>query len=948
MKKDRILQGIALLWLVLCQFNSIAQQTTIQGNVTIFNSGTTTGKIKPVVNARVMDEFKRAQRTETNNTGWFELYYHNVNEKDTVSFFVTKAGLEVVNIQPVKAVAGETDTIQIAMAIPEMYLAYRSQMYHTGDERNTRRLEKEIKNNQDSIQFLKAKGRADTAMIESLNLKIAILTYQKERSSRLAAEFVDRYGSIDLDYAPPIFAKAFNLFQSGLVDSAFHMLQESNPKKAVIENARALADRKRADTILHRQITTLEKNQADYVLELRFKADLHISRFEMDSALDCYKTLTLYDAENDRNYFETAYLFDYFYQTDSAIAYYRQTLRHTTNPSVRISTFDNLSDLYERKGEDSLALDALHRSLALCEAGGQQTASTAHDYAATLADMGNFLARRNRPDSAKPYYLSALSIFSSPVMDPRTALTGRIGVEANLGELCVDLQDFMKAFAYLQEAIQLQKSLDGPQVYDSRVASMQLSLANCYTRAHEYERAHKLLDTIFNQYNQQNAAGRSANITQFARIQYDIGVVMEATGQYRDAKNALLQAYAIQKSYYQNYPDNFYTVYIRTLSELGEAYQDLQQPDSARTLLKEVLTVVGAHWNNQPNTPVSDRADALKKLANFLWSENDYSSARQYAEQAVREYTAIAGNNLKILAAEHAEALNLLGIINYYDDQFLAALPQYQEALSLLAFIYRPYSQSFDDFRANLYYNYGTCTGDMHSFDTAKRYLDSATAICLRLIQRKLPYEELLAKVETSVGNWHYDHQDALSARTYYIAAYDYYKNNVDKGMIAYQWQLSEQENLLGNCYVHLRLDSAQYFYLLSFDIRKRYSRLDFNKYAPSFAISCNNLGWLYLRPTQITDLTKSAYYLSKGHDLYTRLDSTYPHQYDSALVESATGLGIALGRLQRCREAKPMFEEVIRICSQGDNRHAQFYLENLSLARRALAETEDCIRSGQ
>ena len=67
---------------LICCLQISAQQSSVSGVVSIFNSETRTGKRQYVSNAQVENDSNKVQPTVTNENGKFKLIFVGINEKN--------------------------------------------------------------------------------------------------------------------------------------------------------------------------------------------------------------------------------------------------------------------------------------------------------------------------------------------------------------------------------------------------------------------------------------------------------------------------------------------------------------------------------------------------------------------------------------------------------------------------------------------------------------------------------------------------------------------------------------------------------------------------------------------------------------------------------------------------------------------------------------------------
>jgi hypothetical protein len=170
-----------------------AQQSTISGVVSIFNSETQTGKRQYVSNAQVEDYFSKAQPTITNENGQFKLIFVGVNEKESVSFLVKKTGLQVVNTDALSAIAGQNDILKISMADPDSIAAYRRKIYNVGKTEAEKYQERLVIKINRELTDLKKNSVQNKTKIDQLEAELAQSEKQRKKIEEQAQELTTRY-----------------------------------------------------------------------------------------------------------------------------------------------------------------------------------------------------------------------------------------------------------------------------------------------------------------------------------------------------------------------------------------------------------------------------------------------------------------------------------------------------------------------------------------------------------------------------------------------------------------------------------------------------------------------------------------------------------------------------------------------------------------------------------
>ena len=433
-----------------------AQQSTISGVVSIFNSETQTGKRQYVSNAQVEDYFSKAQPTITNENGQFKLIFVGVNEKESVSFLVKKTGLQVVNTDALSAIAGQNDILKISMADPDSIAAYRRKIYNVGKTEAEKYQERLVIKINRELTDLKKNSVQNKTKIDQLEAELAQSEKQRKKIEEQAQELTTRYAPVNLDDVSSLFRKAFLLFQKGNLDSAQLVLKQADlPGKidSILLEEKKIEEGKKDFTERELLKNKRKKECAEGFL---LKADLHKTSYEFDSVSYCYEQLIKLDSLNTDYLYKYARFLQWLNQDDTAIFYYSKLL----------IIYQNLSDAnphtYEAdisKTQNALGIVYIHKN----------------DYEKAELLLMEALEIRKRLASANPQ-----------TYEPDVAAT-----QNNLGTLYIHKNDYEKAELLLMEALEIRKRLasTNPQTYEPAVASTLNSLGALYKLKNNYVKA---------------------------------------------------------------------------------------------------------------------------------------------------------------------------------------------------------------------------------------------------------------------------------------------------------------------------------------------------------------------------------------------------------------------------------------------------------------------------
>jgi cell wall-associated NlpC family hydrolase len=205
------------------------QQIPLTGQVTIHNSGYTTGRIEPVQNAYVSASVGASDDTDVN--GQFQLVLVGIQVGATIQIKVEKQGYEVVNPKDLQVVVGRKKPLRIYLATPAELAQARIDLYNVSlrelmarHERQIARLRKGDRESQAEIARLEEKlHRQITSRQEAEQW----LTGQLQHYQNQLPELVGQLALQNLDFASAMYLKAYEHLRAGEIEQAITALDEA-------------------------------------------------------------------------------------------------------------------------------------------------------------------------------------------------------------------------------------------------------------------------------------------------------------------------------------------------------------------------------------------------------------------------------------------------------------------------------------------------------------------------------------------------------------------------------------------------------------------------------------------------------------------------------------------------------------------------------------------------
>ncbi|MFN0215941.1 MAG: tetratricopeptide repeat protein [Saprospiraceae bacterium] len=443
-----------------------AQQTTLNGVITVLNSRFDQGRTEYVAFAEVQ-ESSRPDKVPvcTDAKGRFQI------EIDRFPAFleVSKAGYLIVNPGKLQINAGQKDTLCLLMVNKEK-ITEAEQIYfdiaYSAAEKNLLRLFEEQQKN---LEAMKIQVDPDPSQIASLQKEVT-MTYRQFSKLDPLADDITGACLQDVDNASPLFQDAFRLFRNGNPDEALNMLQPSN-------------------------LTGYPDDQK--IRMLGFAADLYYIRMEWDSAEQCYKQMLLLDDKNLFSHRNFTWFLLHQNRTNEARVHHKKCLSLVTTEIdsayryIRLGYAD-LALQESKSGEQNLL-----RGLAMMERlHMRDPAQYDSDLAWVCNNLGNFYYNAQRMAEGEEMLQRAFSINERLVLnDPN--LYGR-----QLAEICVDLAKlYFETNRKAESEKLLLHSMDllqklaktAPIQFEPRLATAQQTLASVYNENQKRGEAEKML-----------------------------------------------------------------------------------------------------------------------------------------------------------------------------------------------------------------------------------------------------------------------------------------------------------------------------------------------------------------------------------------------------------------------------------------------------------------------
>jgi len=873
------MRSLLLCCLFFHAFNLAAQQSNVNGIVSIHNSETETGKRLYVVNAQVEDDFGKAQPAITDVNGQFKLIYVGAHEGLTVSFTVKKTGLEVVNMNDLHAIAGQTDWVKISMAPPEKIAEYRRQIYQVGKTEAEKRLERKVEETTNQLTALRKQHLRNDARIDQLMQQLQELDERHKKIEAQATELANKYSPLNLDDVSPLFRQAFKLFQKGDLDSSLSLLASVNLPKMVDD---ILTERGKVANLLtevHHRDSTEKQRTKDATATIKFKADLHTTRFEFDSARNLYKLLIKLDTLNYHSYFDYALFLDELNDKSAALNLYLRALEliqrandSTTGDKRRFlaETYNNLGLVYKTLLDFDKAGAALEKSLDLYAALAREEPQLYEEkVSTTYNNLAIYYSSILKFGLAENAHLKALEIFQKvKTNNPMQYEFDLAKLLINLGHFYWETKDFNKA-----------------QVAYNRAVALLQPLGKKETR--EYQAV-------------------------WATLQINIGNNSAQKHQFVEAKNALLQAYAIYEKLSASNPYTYMTDFSSVCSAIGLLFAKANDFINAETYFRKAYTIDTELVRSNPLVYSAGLTYTVNNLAALYIEKNDIVRATATFNDILAIYKDLNVENSEIFKPRIADLYGGYGLLYHKAHDYKRAEASYLKSLELYNEVFNnnPVYKTEISNRQN---NLGGLYFDMGDFDKAKMIYKGCLDWRKRLAEQD-PFAWLpeVANSLNSLGNVYSNTNELDSAAFYYNSALEIYRKLAKDHPEVYAVDLATTLNNLGNFY---RLTKDYSRATAAFDEAIQiYKELYKNQpaiYDDDLAKTLSNAGFVY---QDLTEYTKAESFFKEALDLFKQIAVRNNRLYDEDVGNSYNHLGLLYFVLNDLEKAEPVFQQAIAI----------------------------------
>lgn len=677
----------SFLPLLLAANTLFAQQSVLRGEASIINSMYETKARQYVANAQVEEDFDRAQPAITDASGLFHLIMVGVQEKESITFSVNKEGLEVVNTDALSAVAGQKEVVKIYMATPQKIAEYKRQYYQIGKSAAEKSLKEKLKKLQTERQALLADNTTDKNRIADLETQLGHLEARRSKIDEEARDLARRYAPINLDDASPLYQEAFSWFQKGELDEALDILRKANLAR---QAKNILVERDKISTAqleLLLRDSIQKQRTSDVLTALSFKADLHRSRFEFDSASVCFELMLMLDSTDYGNIFKFARFLAEQNQPYRAINLFEKCFSLAKTDAQQSGVLNNLGVLYNNNQMMPEAEKVFNKALNTYRKLSGKNPNTFLGYlATTLNNLGKFYVDNQKMPEAEKAYNEASAIYRKLAQqNPDTYLPEVAMIMNNLGVYAQMNQKMPEAEKAYKEALSIYRTLaeKNPNVFLQDVAMTLNNLGEFYRvnqKMPEAEKAYYEARDLYRNLAEQNPQAFQPNV---AMTLNNLGIYYRANQKMPEAEKSYNEALGIYRKLAEQNPDAFLFYLAGTLGNLGNFYREDQKMPESEKSHNEALSIYLKLVEKNPDAFLPYLATTHNNLGSFYYDNQKMPEAEKAFLDALSIERKMVKQNPEASLREMARTLYNLGVFYRELKQYARALDYSEEALSI-------------------------------------------------------------------------------------------------------------------------------------------------------------------------------------------------------------------------------------------------------------------------
>lgn len=764
-----------------------AQQSVLHGTVVEFNSQFETGTRKYLANVALEEDFSRSQATLTDGTGAFRLPLVGIKDGENISYSVKKDKYEVVNLDILRAVAGQTEPLQVYMAPEGKIAENKLRYYNINREAAERALKEKLENLGKKILRLQENKQVGQDSIATLEAERVRLREAYAKIEETARELADRYALTNLDDASPEYQRAFRLFQHGQLDSALTVFKtvglETKATAIISEQNRNAA----LAAEYNQRNSEKNKNKSQTMDALHFKIGLHRIKFEIEKITESYTLLLKLDSTDYNTLFEFANFLNIQKQHEKAIGYFKKASDNTRIYNEKAKCNGFVASQYSQLNNRQEALVYIEKALSFYKKNlSNYPTDIDLDWAQALAQSGaiyeeldNYqesekihLTYLNRLDTISKYYLHTF-------LEEKYLLALGIGYN-NLGTTQTSLKKFDQALEAYQKSLQVFKRLAeaDPQNYQKNLAQINRNLgiltrqANNLTASEEYlGQALMLTRDLWKKNPEAYAHDLSSVLNEFGNLYSELDRVGES-------KKYFLEALAIQKNLAEIDSKAFDRDLAVLYVNLADIYEQEKDFEQALSSLMQAIEVYDRMCSHGLDFCKNRKAATLNTLGLTYAHAGNFEAAEKYCREAIAYCQTNMAADSFFFQLEMAKTLGNLGLALYEQHRLRETEAAYIEAYDIFDKLAQKKPDKPESEFARLNFNMGNLYMPGHYYDYAEQFFLNSIILYTQLV--KVGNEDLeirLIDPLVNLGVIYFNKNEHATAESYFLQAYSIIKN---------------------------------------------------------------------------------------------------------------------------------------------------------------------------
>ncbi|KGN76046.1 hypothetical protein HQ40_04460 [Porphyromonas gulae] len=357
-----------------------------------------------------------------------------------------------------------------------------------------------------------------------------------------------------------------------------------------------------------------------------------------------------------------------------------------------------------------------------------------------------------------------------------------------------------------------------------------------------------------------------------------------------------------------------------SLTRIYEEYKEKRNEETTK-VLRELIEAAKTKFSFDEACNFYEKLIAIERslknlfgYADLLYSLNDFTKAKQYYEEILVIYRALAKKNPQAYNPYLALTLNNLGLLYSNNNELKQAKDCHQEALVIRRELVKKSPQAYNQDLAMTLNNLGLLLGKNNELKQAKDCYQEAL-VKYRELAKKNPqvYNPELASVLNNLGVLLNDNKEPKQAKEYHQEALEIRRELVRKKPQVYNsylaMTLSNLAVLLAN---NNELEQAKDYYQEALVIRRELAVKNPEAYNPDLATTLNNLGAALLSNNNETKQAKD--YFQEALKIRRELAKKNPKAYNPYLVSTLNNLAVLYYRINNQEDAEKAYKEALSI----------------------------------